>query len=466
MSDTEPDNPAATDGADTAPEAPRKPSMSRLSEVLFASGTIGNGLLPGFLVSWQMVYFAPPSDSTRPLLVAATVIGWVNLIGQIVHSLADWAIGYLSDRTRTRWGRRIPWIVISSPIYTVAFVVLWWPPATVLGWQNVVWLAGIRAIMWIAYTASVGPYCSLLPEVTEPGEERTRVGGFMAVFEVLGTVLSTLVAGHMIDAHKDGGTLFGWHLTDGFKYTAAVLSLVSLVSMWISIAVIREKPHSAAKEVPYGPVQSLVTTLQNPAFAWYALAFIAFRIGLNAIITVMPYQTEVILHLDDPDSAAGNLQGVIVLGSIPFFLVINSLVKRVGKRRVMLWGFLGFAVVISAGALIGKLPFGSPVMQAYLIYALSAFPVATLFMLPRPIMADIIDLDAERTGYRREGIYNGAEGLLTKFAEGMGPFVAAQLLDHLGRSSANPLGVILTAPISGGICLLGWLLFLKYPIHD
>ncbi len=439
-------------------------SLSTTRRVLFASGTVGNGLLPGFLVAWQLYYFAPPADSGRSILVPALVIGWVNLIGQIVHSLADWAIGYASDRTRSRWGRRIPWIAVASPICTVAFMAIWWPPLATVGWLNVAWLASIRSIFWIAYTASVGPYCSLLPEVTEPGAERTRVGAYMAVFEVIGTVLSSVVAGQLIDRHEHGGMLAGFHFTDGYKYTAALLSLISLASMWVSIAVIREKPHDASKEVPYGPVQSLVETLRNPAFRPYALAFIAFRVGLNAIIVVMPYQADVILHLAHPESAAGNLQGVIVLGSIPFFFVIDRLVNRTGKRRVMLWGFLGFAVVIASAGFIGRYPVGAPLAQAYAVYALCTFPVATLFMLPRPIMADIIDLDAKRTGFRREGIYNGAEGLLTKFAEGLGPFLAAALLDHFGKTTANPLGVVLTGPIAGAICLLGWFLFLRYPI--
>lgn len=443
-----------------------KRSLSSVARVLFASGTIGNGLLPGFLVAWQLYYFAPPADSGRPILVPALIIGWVNLIGQIVHSLADWAIGYASDRTRTRWGRRIPWIAVSAPICTVAFMALWWPPAATVGWMNIAWLAGIRSVMWIAYTAAVGPYCSLLPEVTEPGSERTRVGAFMAFFEVLGTVLASVVAGQLIDSHEHGGHFAGIHFTDGYKYTAAVLSAISLTSMWISIAVVKEKPHDATKEVPYGPVQSLAETLKNPAFRPYALAFVAFRVGLNAIITVMPFQADVILHLDHPEAAAGNLQGVIVLGSIPFFVLIDRLVPRIGKRRVMLWGFFGFAAVMASAGMIGRFPLGSPLVQAYVVYGLCTFPVATLFMLPRPIMADIIDLDARRTGYRREGIYNGAEGLLTKFAEGLGPFLAAWLLDHLGKTSADPTGVMLTAPIAGAICLIGWLLFLRYPIKS
>ncbi len=448
--------------------------MSRTAEVLFASGTIGNGLLPGFLVAWQLYYFVP---TDKPALIPAyaigawvlgpaTIVGLVNLIGQIVHSFADWGIGYASDRTRTRWGRRIPWIAIAAPICTVAFMAIWWPPSAGAGWVNLVWLAAIRSIMWIAYTAAVGPYCSLLPEVTEPGAERNRIAAFMAFFEVLGSILALPVASRIIDTHPDGGTIVGVHLSDGYKYAAACLSLISLTSMWVSIAVVREKPHDASKEVPFGPVQSLAETLRNPAFRPYAVAFIAFRIALNAILVVMPYQVAVLLRNPNAESATSELQTIIIVGSVLFFPIIDWLVNRRGKRSIMLWGFFGFAIAMAAGGLIGRLPFGSPTLQAYVVYGLCTFPVGTLFMLPRPIMADIIDLDAERTGYRREGIYNGAEGLLTKFAEGIGPFLAGVFLDHFGSSVANPMGVILIAPVAGAICLVGWLLFLRYPIRS
>ena len=121
---------------------------------------------------------------------------------------------------------------------------------------------------------------------------------------------------------------------------------------------------------------------------------------------------------------------------------------------------------MAASALVGKLPFGTPTVQAYLIYACATFPVATLFVLCRPILADIIDHDEKLTKYRREGMYNGVEGMLTKVAEGVGPVVATTLFAIFGSTRAQPLGVILVGPAAGILVLAGAFIFRKYPLRD
>jgi GPH family glycoside/pentoside/hexuronide:cation symporter len=431
----------------------------------YAAGAAGMSLFPAFLASWQLYYYAPPADAGRTIYATAVTIGLVNFIGQIVHSIADGLIGHASDRTRTRWGRRIPWIVVSAPICAAAFVGIWWPPTASQSWLNVGWLIALRAVMWIAYTGAFGPYCALLPEIAE-GQRRVRLSVFMALFEVLGTVLATAAAGALIQAWRGGARVGPISLGDGFKAAGAVMGLVGLVATWTAALSVRERPHDASKEIPYGLWQSISQTLKNAAFRPYVLSFVAFRTALLAVITLLPYQVNVVLGVDDAEQVAGTLQMVIVLGAVLLFPVVDRLSARLGKRRVMLWGFLGFAAVMSAAALVGRLPGLAPMAQAYAVYALSTFPVATLLVLSRPILADVIDHDAARTGYRREGMYNGVEGMLTKFAEGVGPLLAAGLFAALGATRAAPLGVVLVGPASGLLCLAGWWFFRAYPIEE
>lgn len=433
--------------------------------LLFGGGAVGMALVPAFLASWQMYYFAPPEDSGRPIYVGAVTLGAVNLFGQAIHSVADGVIGHASDRTRTRFGRRIPWIALGAPVCSVAFVALWWPPGASAGWANIVWLAAVRAILWLAYTAAIGPYCSLLPEVAQ-GPARVRLSVFMALFEVVGNVLATAGAGWVIEHAKGGLRVGPFALSDGTKVAAAGAGIVMWLGLWLAIAAVRERPHDASKEVPFGLLRSLAETVKNRAFRPYVLAFVAFRVALLAVLTLLPYQVSVVLGQDDAEGAAGTLQMIIVLGAVLLFPVVERLAKRFGKKRVMRWGFLGFAAVMGASGLIGRVPLGSPTAQAYAIYALATFPVATLFVLVRPILADVIEEDARRTGYRREGMYNGVEGMLTKVAEGVGPLLAATLFSTLGATRAHPLGVVLVGPASAVLCFVGWWVFRSYPIED
>lgn len=437
--------------------------VSRAASVAYSSGTIAMASFPAFLASWQLYYFSPPADSGRIVYAGALTISIVNLIGQIVHSVADGVIGHASDRTRSRWGRRIPWVVISAPICAVSFVAIWWPPSSSNSWVNVVWLVALRAVMWIAYTGAFGPYSSLLAELFQGGK-RIRVSVLMALFEVAGMVMATAGAGYIIGAASDGVALGPLLFSDGFKVAATVVSAVSLMAMWLSVAFVKERPHDASKEVPYKLLTALAQTLKNPAFRPYVLAFVSFRIALLAVLTLLPYQVNVVLGMDDAEAAAGTLQMVIVLGSVLLFPAVDRLSRRHGKKRVIRWGFFGFAVIMALAAFVGRLPVGSAMTQAYVLYGCAAFPVATLFVLPRPILADVIDHDAERTGFRREGMYNGVEGMLTKLAEGIGPVVAAGLFAAFGATRAEPLGVILVGPAAAALALLGWWQFRSYPL--
>jgi len=439
------------------------PALSTSAGIAYASGAIGMSLFPNFLASWQLYYFAPPADTGRIVYASVIAISIVNLVGQLAHALADGYIGHASDRTRSRWGRRLPWIAVSSPICALAFIAIWWPPSAGTSWVNVAWLVALRAIMWFAYTGVYGPYSALLAEITR-GRMRIRISVFMALFEVFGIVLATSVAGSIIEGAHDGLRVGPLFLSDGFKVAAIVTSLFALAGIGSALFAVTETPHHPSKEVPFTLLQAVRQTFRNPAFVWYAVAFVAFRVSLAAVITMIPYQVSVVMGLDRAEGIAGSLQTVVVLGAVLFFPLVDRLARRYGKKRIMLSGFVGFSLVMMASALVGRLGYASTLVQAYAIYALSTFPVATLLVLSRPILADVIDHDQTLTGYRREGIYQGVEGLVLKLAEGVGPVVAAGMFAWLGSTRAAPLGVMLTGPVAGLLCLVGWAFFRKYPL--
>ena len=85
-------------------------------------------------------------------------------------------------------------------------------------------------------------------------------------------------------------------------------------------------------------------------------------------------------------------------------------------------------------------------------------------MVGRVLIADVIDADFARTGLRREAMYFGMQGLMTKVSYGVGPLVATQLFTSFGNTSEHPLGILLCGPVAGGLALLGWFAFRRYPL--
>ena len=166
---------------------------------------------------------------------------------------------------------------------------------------------------------------------------------------------------------------------------------------------------------------------------------------------------------------------------MPLFAVVYKLSAKRGKKQIFLAAQLTFAIVLPLLITMKHFPFFGWMVNAVaggglaegtvilihvcILFLFATFPIAAVFVLPRAVFADIIDLDAERTGYRREAMYNGMEGLLTKFAAGLATIIAPMLLMFGGDTADRPWGILLAGPIAGVLLFLGYLSFRYYPIE-
>jgi Na+/melibiose symporter-like transporter len=198
---------------------------------------------------WLTFFYLPAEDDTRPALVGAATFAALMLLGRIVDGVADPAIGFWSDRTRSRWGRRMPFIVIGTPALALSFLALWFPPDDSITVANEIYLGAGLAFYWLAFTVVVGPYYALLPEIAVSNHERVRLSSVMAVFVAIGTVGAVLI-GPVQSAYPDGLVFLGFELKSGIQLFAIGASAVVLVSFAVMPFGIRE----AAGERPVSPL--------------------------------------------------------------------------------------------------------------------------------------------------------------------------------------------------------------------
>ncbi|MCP4677253.1 MAG: MFS transporter [Deltaproteobacteria bacterium] len=130
-----------------------------------------------------------------------------------------------------------------------------------------------------------------------------------------------------------------------------------------------------------------------------------------------------------------------------------------GKRRLFIVALVWFGVVLALMATLGEWPFFTPVVQAMCLFTLAAVPVSIALVVLRPILADVIDADEQLTGRRREGVYNGMEGLVMKVAAGAGPLGAGVVFAAFGSTTEANLGVRLCGPMAGVAVLLAAIAF-------
>ena len=467
--------------------ADKQQKLSFLQKISYASGIMGFSMPAAIIMGWLLYFWADEDPSVgKSAFVSAAAFGTIQLIGRVVDAISDPLIGHWSDHTRTRFGRRIPFIIGFTPMLAASFALMWFPPADAPGMTNNVYLSVLGSLFWIAFTGVVAPYLSLLPEITPFSGERLKTSEIMAYFEVLSMIVGTVVVGQVIEAGKDGGlSLAGIGFANGFTFLAVIVAVAMCLIIPFSVAFVRENPYSESKNVQLGLVQSMKETFRNPAFPPYVISVSFFRIGVDVIVAAIPFLVTKVLFMGE--AVAGALQGVIVLLAAALFPLVSWLSNKYGKRLVYLAGQCSFGTVLPLVGLTTVFPvFGYllwPILQAFgvsfehpesglrfshslVVFILATFAVATSYVLPRAIYSDVIDHDEKRTGFRREAMYNGMEGLITKFAAGLAMILLTQLFAWFGSTVDNNLGVLLAGPVAGVLLFLGFIAFLKYPFKD
>ncbi len=370
-------------------------------------------------------------------------------------------IGYWSDRTKTRLGRRIPYILVGTPIMAIAFIFMWYPLVPFESWTNAVYVAFLAIVTHSMFALVVAPYLSLLPELTPYNNERITVSAVMGVFEIVGTLAAAAGAGALIILYKGGVGDSGPTGFNGFKMAGIIVGVLTFVLFYITALMIREKPYSESKEVKFKFKESMVAAFRNRAFTPYLAIVVAIRIALDTIIVVIPYFVTTVIGKTEKEVLLLQI-GIMVL-AVLLFPLVSKWSERAGKKKVMTLGTLGFVVLLPLISTVGKWPVFSPFAQGSIVFLLAALPVAVISVLQRPMIADVIDYDETLSGYRREALYNGVEGLFTRSGSGLAWVIVSLLFAVFGNSVENSLGILLCGPVAGGVLLVGILYFLKYP---
>jgi GPH family glycoside/pentoside/hexuronide:cation symporter len=155
---------------------------------------------------------------------------------------------------------------------------------------------------------------------------------------------------------------------------------------------------------------------------------------------------------------------LVLLLSIPFVFFLYS---KFGKKKLFMTG-LFFMMVLSPlqAAVIKVGVFMSPVIYYHIIIALMGFPIALMMVIYNAVLSDVIDYDEKQTGFRREAMYYGMEGLFTKIARGVGSSLSAFLFAVFGLEAGKATGLLWAGPFCAFFAFIGVILFSRWNLSD
>jgi GPH family glycoside/pentoside/hexuronide:cation symporter len=440
--------------------------VPRINRLLYASHSFGSSVLSRATQAWLIFFYAPPADEDAETIVPRLALTLILLALGILDAIDDPLIGYWSDRTRSRWGRRLPFILFATPFYALFFFLFWTPPGD--GYvAAAVYITLIVFLQRIAGTLSGGPMEALLPEVARTPPARVSNVAWQFVFGALGAVVGLVATGLIKDAY-------------GFVAMGAIVAVIAVASRYIGLFGVWRHVRRDVEPVRAGIRESLASAFRNDQFLYFLPTFVFFNMAVLLLTAALPFYADVVILGDREEMEAsflgasvtlreGAVSSILFGATIVAVLLVLPFVYRLamqwGKARVYSWAMLLGAMAFPLLFLMGLVPGIGVLPQSIVFVAIAGLPMVGVFTFPNAIIADIVDYDAVRTGMRREALYYGAQNVVEKWTGSlMFPIFAGLLL--LGETTDNPLGIRLMGPVAGIAALAGFLAFRGYWLPD
>ncbi len=431
-------------------------------QVAFSIGQLGWSMLGGLISSWLVYFYQPTEDAGirimvpqgRVILGLLTVVGLITAIGRVFDAVTDPWIASLSDRLRHPRGRRIPFLRTAAVPFALLTALVFWAPFPGAGLANATWLLLALLGFYLLMTAYCTPFNALIPELGHTAGDRLNISTYISLTFIVGTA-AAYVAPVFWGALESAGV----ERVLAMRIVIGALCVLAALFMLVPALVIDEKRyvHTVPSQTP--AFSSLKKTFANRDFRVFVVSDISYFIALTLFQTGLPFYVKVLLGL--PESQLSLLFVLMTACSLVFYPVVNIMARRWGKKPPILLAFALFAVMYAMTFFLGRLPFLSTTLQGYLLVAVAAFPMAIFGILPQAVVADISLEDAGRTGEYREGMFFAARTFAFKMGQTLAMLLFTSFLT-LGSSSADDIGIRLSAVGALAFCALGLSAFLFY----
>jgi GPH family glycoside/pentoside/hexuronide:cation symporter len=437
----------------TAAQSPVKLTLSY--KTVWGIAALGLSTISGTFGALQPIFYQDY------LGLQARWIGIAAVIYAIWNAVNDPLFGYITDNTRSRRGRRIPYMRFTAPFLALTFILVWFAPPQA-GQETLFWWMLLTMLLYDTCYTMIGlVYSALLPEVTESDAERNGLQISSSLFGLLGTLMGFLIPD--LVRPKTGDTSL-WPL-----YTAMIV--VGIVAALLIIATtlkVKERPEFTQVDEPIPMSQALKLTFTSRSFLILVAANF-MSILMQALLLGS------IFYLADYVLQAGNVMLVLAALFIPLIIgvPVTTLIRgRLGVVRAQQM------LLVIAGLGLTAIAFVPDALILPCI-VLAGFGLSGPQTLSNVLFAQVADEDEIRSGVRREGAFFGINALLTKPAQSVALVLIAQILAatefvtresnqgiiFLDQPEAALFGIkALVGLIPGIAMLLGALILVWYPL--
>ena len=394
--------------------------------------------------------------------LAAAAAGTAVSLGKIWDAITDPAVGYLSDRTHTRWGRRRPYMAVGAVFLFVFLILMFTDPGIASDSGKFVYALVVYCLLNTAYTLVNIPYGSLTPELTSDFEERTTLNGFRMSFAVVGTLIGAGLTMILVDAF--GGPPRGWTLT------AAVMGAVMATATFITVFTVKEQLGAPLKE-NVKLLRSYWEVVRQRPFLTILGPYALHMTGISIIQASLIYYFRYIYRAEEQFQFALLFLLVAALVCIPIWVMIS---RKIGKKGAYNTGMAILATAVVVFFFLGP---QLPVWFAFVVFGIGGIGLSTNYVMPWSLVPDVVENDFAQNGRRREGIFYGMWTFMSKIGSAFGLGLTGWILGALAyieptspdslpvQPDTAILGIrLLAGPVPAVFFVLGIVVLSFYPI--
>jgi GPH family glycoside/pentoside/hexuronide:cation symporter len=426
--------------------------LTRRTKLLYGIGDTGFSLTTTIIGAYFLI-FMTDVVGLAPGIAAAAIF-----LGRSWDYINDPIFGHLSDRTRTRWGRRRPFLLFGAIPFALAFAMLWWRPP----WERDLFLAAYYALAYVVFDATATliymPYFALTPELTSDYDERTSLTTYRMLFSILGSLAAFTLPLTIIGTFRPESAPRVW--TMGFAFGAA-----SALPFLLVFFGTQERPVFMDQERP-GLRQSLRAAMKNRPFVLGLIIFLLTWVTVEILQATLIFFVKYVVQRE----AQNDLVMATIFVTAVIALPVWEFVSRRWSKRWAYTAGIAFWAVVQIGMITLGPTTGLAVILAMCV--LAGIGVSAAHVLPWAIIPDAIEWGEWQTGERHEGMFYSLTTLIRKATTSLAVPAVGLILQFTGyvpNAAQQPpsalLGIrIVIGPIPAVLLCVGILFAMRYPL--
>ncbi|TXT60828.1 MAG: conserved membrane protein of unknown function [Promethearchaeota archaeon] len=391
----------------SASEIKTVPTFGVKERVYWASASLGGSIVQGIYMSMLSIFYTDYLGLSRD----ASLILIITLIYTVVNMTNDPIFGFISDRTRSENGRRIPYMKFTVPFFTISFILIWFSPDINAGALPVfLWMLIMTSLYDTSYTVIFMVYSALLPEITESETERGKLNVWAMFFNLIGQILGFLIP----DIFRNQSKPLLW-------IAMIIVGIIGGILILITTFKFKERPEFTVVDEPLPLIPAIKHTVVNKSFITLVTANFMGIFLQSMVVGSLFYLADYIVQ-------TSSIIPLIFL-FIPLLIGIWLTPKMIEKMGVVRSDQI--LLIIGGGALI-VLTFMPNNILIYICLAVAGFGFVGPLIFTNLLFAQVCDEDELKTGVRREAAFFGVNAFITKPAQSLVIIIPGLMLSAAG----------------------------------